>query len=88
MPRELDIRSTVISLWFRLITIGIIGLVFAEALVLGSGKAQGWTFYLTSAEVAFEVIVRLVFVALVGIALRYYLHRRHHPISLVLQVMA
>jgi arylsulfatase A-like enzyme len=44
-------------------------LVFAEALLLAPGKAQGWTFYLTAAEAAFEVVVRLVFAALAGIAL-------------------
>ena len=69
MPREYDFRSTVASLWFRLITLGIVGLVFAEALILAQGKAQGWTFYLTAAEVVFEVVVRLIFAALTGIAL-------------------
>ena len=69
MPRESDFRSTVTSLWFRLITLGILGLVFAEALSLAQGEAQGWTFYLTTSEVAFEVVVRLVFAALAGIAL-------------------
>ena len=36
---------------------------------MASGKAQGWTFYLTAAEVVFEVVVRLIFAALVGIVL-------------------
>ena len=69
MSRESDFRSTVASLWFRLITLGIVGLVFAEALRLAQGKAQGWTYYLTTAEVVFEVVVRLIFAALAGIAL-------------------
>ena len=62
-------RSTIVSLWFRLITLGIVALVFCEALVLAQGKAQGWTFYLTTPEVVFEVVVRLIFAALAGIAL-------------------
>jgi len=62
-------RATIISLWFRLISLGIVGLVFSEALILASGKAQGWTYYLTIPEVAFEVIVRLVAAALAGILL-------------------
>jgi arylsulfatase A-like enzyme len=68
MSKRSDFRSLLISLWFRLITLGIVGLVFAEALFLAPGKAQGWTFYLTASEVAFEVVVRLVFAALAGMA--------------------
>ena len=63
-----NFRTTITSLWFRLITLGIVGLVFAEALVPAPGKAQGWSFYLTTWEVIFEVVVRLVFAALEGIA--------------------
>ncbi len=69
MSRESGFRSTLVSLWFRLITLGIVGLVFYEALVLASGKARGWTFYLTTSEVVFEVAVRLVFAALAGMLL-------------------
>jgi arylsulfatase A-like enzyme len=69
MSRELDFRSTITSLWFRLITLAIVGLVFYESLVLASGKARGWTFYLTTPEVIFEVAVRLVFAALAGMLL-------------------
>src|SRR6266851_5773657 len=61
--------STFVSLWFRLITLGIIGLVFAEALLLASAKVQGWSFYLKPSELLFEVAVRLIFAALAGIAL-------------------
>ena len=61
--------STFVSLWFRLITLGIIALVFAEALVPAPAKVQGWSFYLKPSELVFEVIVRLVFAALAGIAL-------------------
>ncbi len=69
MSRESNLRLTITTLWFRLITLGNIGLVFAMALVLLQGKSQGWTYYLTSTEVAFEVVVRLIFAALAGIAL-------------------
>ena len=69
MSKVSDFRSTIVSLWFRLITLGIFALVFCEALVLAQGKAQGWTFYLTAPEVAFEVVVRLVAAALAGVAL-------------------
>lgn len=69
LSTQSDFRSTVVSLWFRLTTVAIVGLVFALALFLAPGKAQGWTLYLTAAEVLFEVLVRLIFVALAGIAL-------------------
>jgi arylsulfatase A-like enzyme len=69
MPKESGFRSAIASLWFRLISLGIVGLVFAEALLLAPGKVQGWSYYLTAAEVVFEVAVRLIFAALAGIAL-------------------
>ncbi len=69
MSRESNFRSTVMSLWIRLITLGIVGLVFVVALKLAQGEAQGWTYYLTTAEVVFEVVVRLVFASLAGIVL-------------------
>jgi len=69
MARESDFRSRLASLWFRLLSLGILGLLFAECLWLAPGKAQGWTYYLTPLEVVFEVIVRLAFAAMAGIAL-------------------
>jgi arylsulfatase A-like enzyme len=66
---EASLPSAILSLWHKLTTLGVIGLMFAEALYLGSSKVQGWTFYLTAAEVAFEVTVRLIFAALAGVAL-------------------
>jgi hypothetical protein len=69
MSRESDFRSTAVSLYFQLITLGIAALGFTEALVLASGKAQGWSFYLTAWEVVFEVLLRLLAAALAGIAL-------------------
>ena len=56
-------------LWLRLVTLGIVALVFAEALWLAPGKAQGWSFYLTTGEVLFEVTVRIVAAALFGLVL-------------------
>jgi arylsulfatase A-like enzyme len=61
--------SLIASLWSRLVSVAIVGLVFAEALVLAPGKVQGWTFYLSTREVVFEVVVRLVVAALAGIVL-------------------
>ena len=69
MSRNTDFRSVVTALWFRLITLGIIGFVFAEALILARGQAQGWSYYLSAPEVLFEVVCRLNFAALLGIAL-------------------
>lgn len=69
MLRDRPFRSTLTSLWLRLISLGIVGLIFAEALWLAPGKAQGWTYYLTAREVVFEVVVRLIFAALAGIAI-------------------
>ncbi len=68
MSRE-TFRSVLACLWFRLISLAIVGLVFAEALFLGKNNIQGWTFYLTAPEVVFEIAVRLLFVALAGITL-------------------
>jgi arylsulfatase A-like enzyme len=69
MSKGPGFRSTVSSLWFQLIALGAVSLVFCEALLLAQGKAQGWTFYLRPAEVAFEVIVRLITASIAGILL-------------------
>jgi Sulfatase len=69
MRKSPGFRLSLASLWFRLTTLAIIGVVFAEALFLGRNRIQGWTFYLTAPEVVFEVAVRLLFGALVGMAL-------------------
>ena len=61
--------KTALFLWFRLSALCILALVFCEVLLLSQGKAQGWTYYLTGAEVAFEVWVRVVAAALAGMAL-------------------
>jgi hypothetical protein len=68
MSKESGFRLSVTSLWFRLMALGIIAFVFVKMLILAPGKAQGWTFYLTAPEVAFEVAVRLIAAALAGIA--------------------
>src|ERR1700751_4891090 len=62
-------NSSLITLWFRLASLGIVGLVFAEALVLAPGKVQGWTFYLSTWALIFEIVVRLIVAAFAGIAL-------------------
>jgi arylsulfatase A-like enzyme len=69
MPNHPGFRALLVSLWFQLVSLGIVGLVFAESLLLAPGKVQGWTFYLTTWEVLFEVLIRAVFAALVGIVL-------------------
>ena len=43
--------------------------MFYEALDLASGKALGWSFYLTGVEVAFEVLVRMIAASLAGLLL-------------------
>ena len=65
MPSS-EFRSTVVSLWFRLITLGIFGLTFAEALKLAQGQVQGWSYHLETSGIVLEVAVRLVFAALAG----------------------
>src|SRR6266478_4681772 len=69
MIKDTGVRSTFASLWFRLVSLGIVGLVFAEAVFLAKARIQGWTFYLTPSEIVFEVAVRLVFAALTGVLL-------------------
>lgn len=69
MSREPDFLSTIKALWFRLITLAIVSLVFAEALYLAQGEVHRWAFYLTAPEVAFEMVVRLVVAALAGLGL-------------------
>ena len=66
---ERDLGSSLGTVWLRLMTLGVVALVFSEALMLAPGKAQGWSYYLTSAEVLFEIVVRLV--AADGAALRH-----------------
>jgi arylsulfatase A-like enzyme len=67
--QRFGLASSLFSLCLRLSTLAIAALVFVEALVLARGKAQGWTFYISSAEVAFEAVVRLAAAALAGIAM-------------------
>ena len=67
--RNNSFHSVVASLWFRLAGIAIVSFVFLESLYLAQGTAQGWTYYLSPPEVAFEVALRLAAVALAGIAL-------------------
>ena len=61
-------RAIFVSFWLSLITLAIVGLTFVEALRLAQGKVHAWSYYLTTGEVAFEVVVRLLSAALAGIA--------------------
>ena len=61
-------RLILLNLWFRLMSLGAVAFVFAAALWLAPGKAQGWSFYLTVPEVLFEILWRLLIAGLVGIA--------------------
>ena len=49
-------------------SLGIVAFVFAAALWLAPGKAQGWSFYLSVPEVLFEVLWRVLIAGLIGIA--------------------
>jgi arylsulfatase A-like enzyme len=66
---ESGFRLALATLWLRLITLGIVGLVFAEAIFVAKARVQGWTYYLTISEVIFEVVVRLVVAAVAGVIL-------------------
>lgn len=61
--------SKLIELWFQLVSLAIVGLTFAEGLKLAAGKIQGWSFYLTTSELIYEIAVRVIVAALIGIAL-------------------
>jgi len=67
MTRESSYHFAITSLWFRLASLGVVGLVFAGVLFLASVRIQGWSFYLSPFEVLFEIVVRVIFLALVGI---------------------
>ena len=54
MIRDSSVRSTFASLWFRLISLGIVGLAFAQAVFLAKSRIQGWTFYLTNLKSVIE----------------------------------
>jgi arylsulfatase A-like enzyme len=69
MRREPGLSSVITSVWFRLTTLAILALGFYEAIFLTRGKAEGWSYYLTGSEVAFEVAVRLASAALGGLLL-------------------
>jgi arylsulfatase A-like enzyme len=68
-PGIRNFSSAAASLCLTLIGILVPGAVFAVALSLASGQAQGWTFYLTVPEIFFEAAVRLVAGALAAMAL-------------------
>lgn len=67
--KDADLRSAVLTLWLRFISLGIAAVVFAEALLLARGRVQNWTFYLSTSGVFFEIAVRLITAALLGMLL-------------------
>jgi len=69
MSPEDNFATKLKDLWFQLLSLGIVGLTFTEGLTLAAGKIQGWSFYLTTGEVIYEIAVRLVVTALIGVAL-------------------
>ena len=69
MSKEPGFSSALKTLWFQLISLGVVGLAFALGLTLAQGKIQGWSFYITPGELIYEVVVRLIATALAGIAL-------------------
>lgn len=69
MHKEVSFRAALSTLWFRLMSLGILGLAFAEALYLSRGRAQGWSYYLTVPELTFEIVLRVIVAGLIGIAL-------------------
>ena len=64
-----NFRVKLKDLWFQLLSLAIVGLTFVEGLTLAAGKIQGWSFYLTTFEVVYEIAVRLIVTALIGIGL-------------------
>ena len=67
MPKE-GFLAVLTSLWLRLSTVAIIGLLFFVTLLLPERLVR-WSFYLSNAEVVFEMAVFVVFMALAGVAL-------------------
>lgn len=65
----MNLRATLVTLWFRLMSLGILGLGFAEALRLSHSNVQSWSYFLTVPELAFEVVLRVIVAGLIGIAL-------------------
>ena len=64
--REESFLATLTSLWLRLSTVAVVGLLYFLVLILPE-RLAGWRFYLSPAEV-FEVAVFAVFMALTGVA--------------------
>ena len=67
-PPEESFLAALTSLWLRLSTVAVVGLLTVLALRLPTKELAGWRFYLNPAEVAFEVTVFAVFIALTGVA--------------------
>ena len=50
MHKEVSLRGPRSTVWFRLVSFGILELPFGERLRLARGSARGWSFYLTGPE--------------------------------------
>ena len=64
-----SLRTVLLSVWLRLITISVIALLFTAILRDSPSRIGGWFFYLTIWEVLFELAVRVAAVALTGLVL-------------------
>jgi len=67
MPNNSGFRSLINKLWLQLSTLAIVTIAFHEALYLAGGSIQSWLHYLTAPEVAFEVLVQIALVSVVGL---------------------
>lgn len=67
MPISSGFRSLISKLWLQLSTLVIVTIAFHEALSLAGGPIQSWLHYLTAPEVAFEVLVQITLVSVVGL---------------------
>lgn len=65
----MSLRAALFTVWFRLMSLGILGLAFAEALRMSHGNAQSWSYFLTVPELTFEIILRVFVAGLIGITL-------------------
>ena len=67
MPKEAFVKALT-SLWLRLSTVAIVALLFLVMLRLPA-RLSGTSFYLSTAEALFEIVVDVVLAALAAVAL-------------------
>ena len=66
-PRNETFGQALIGLWFSLSTVCAAALFLALAFFLFPGKVIGWLYYLTLPEMAYEVTVCVIFLALLAL---------------------